>query len=244
MITPDQLFAAIDGTWPAAQFVTAGPWKLRDGQGGGKRVSAASTDDTVTLEDIQTAVYGLAEFGQPPLFMVKPDQGALDAQLAMLGYEVIDPCNAYATPVETMSDTPVPRVTILPHWEPLAIAREIWAEAGIGPARVEVMKRVKGPKVTLLGRHKDKPAGVAHVGIHENIAMLHALEILPHQRRRGMGVWMMRQAAFWAAETGATEMAVLCTKRNEGANRLYASLGMTCVGQYHYRYLPSGEQNT
>ena len=104
MITPDQLYAAIDGTWPAAQFVTVGPWKLRDGQGGGKRVSAASTDYMVTPEDIQTAVNGLAEFGQPPLFMVKPDQGALDAQLAMLGYEVIDPCNAHASPVEAMSD--------------------------------------------------------------------------------------------------------------------------------------------
>ena len=46
-------------------------------------------------------------------------------------------------------------------------------------------------------------------------------------------IWMMRQAAFWAAEHGATEMAVLCTKENTGANRLYASLGMTCCGQYH-----------
>lgn len=244
MITPDQLYAAIDGTWPAAQFVTTGPWKLRDGQGGGKRVSAASTDDMVTPEDIHTAVEGLAEFGQAPLFMVKPDQSALDAQLAMLGYEVIDPCNAYAAPVEAMSDTPVPRVTILPHWEPLAIAREIWAEAGIGPARVEVMKRVKGPKVTLLGRHKDKPAGVAHVGIHENIAMLHALEILPHQRRQGMGQWFMRAAAIWAQDNGADVLTVICTKANDGANALYTSLGMQAVGGYHYRYLPYEKDRT
>jgi GNAT superfamily N-acetyltransferase len=65
--------------------------------------------------------------------------------------------------------------------------------------------------------------------------MLHALEILPHQRRKGMGVWMMRQAAYWAAEQGATELAVLCTRANAGANALYARLGMQQSGGYHYR---------
>jgi GNAT superfamily N-acetyltransferase len=71
--------------------------------------------------------------------------------------------------------------------------------------------------------------------------MVHALEILPHQRRAGMGAWMMRQAAFWALENGATEMAVLCTKRNAGANGLYASLGMALSGEYHYRILQEGD---
>ena len=65
--------------------------------------------------------------------------------------------------------------------------------------------------------------------------MLHALEVLPHQRRKGVGVWMMRQAAYWAADQGAEELVVICTRANTGANALYASLGMRAVGQYHYR---------
>ncbi|NKW78995.1 GNAT family N-acetyltransferase, partial [Rhodobacteraceae bacterium R_SAG7] len=39
----------------------------------------------------------------------------------------------------------------------------------------------------------------------------------------------------WAAEQGATELAVLCTRANAGANALYARLGMQQAGGYHYR---------
>jgi len=65
--------------------------------------------------------------------------------------------------------------------------------------------------------------------------MVHALEILPHQRGMGVGKWMMRRAAFWAQAEGATHMSVICTQENAAANGLYTSLGMTLTGQYHYR---------
>ena len=138
----------------------------------------------------------------------------------------------------------VPRVTVLPHWEPLAMAREIWASGGIGPARVDVMHRVQGPRVALLGRFKDKPAGIAFVGMHGSVAMLHALEVLPHQRRNGMGQWFMRAAAIWAKQNGADTLSVICTRANTGANALYTSLGMQAVGGYHYRHLPDQKDLT
>ena len=116
--------------------------------------------------------------------------------------------------------------------------RDIWAAGGIGPARVAVMERAAGPKTGILGRISDSPAGAAFCAIHDGIAMVHALEILPANRRKGLGVWMMRQAAFWAKANGADWMSVLCTKANDAANGLYASLGMQLVGQYHYRILP------
>ena len=112
---------------------------------------------------------------------------------------------------------------------------DIWQAGGIGPERIKVMERVKGPKTGILGRLNDSPAGAAFVAIHEGIAMLHALEVLPHQRRQSMGVYAMRQAAFWARDKGASHIAVVCTQDNAGANALYSSLGMSRVGQYHYR---------
>lgn len=244
MMDETRLFAVIDGTWPAARFVTLGPWTLRDGQGGGKRVSAASTDQEVTSEEIGMAEAGMADLGQPPLFMIREGQEALDSTLEARGYGVIDPSVAYAIPAAELDDRPIPRVTVLPHWEPLAIAREIWAEGGIGPARVAVMERAKGPRVALLGRHADKPAGVAYVAVHDGVAMLHALEILPHQRRKGMGQWMMRAAAHWARANDADLLSVICTRANAGANALYASLGMGRVGSYHYRHLPEEGQTS
>ncbi|NCV12823.1 MAG: GNAT family N-acetyltransferase, partial [Rhodobacteraceae bacterium] len=47
--------------------------------------------------------------------------------------------------------------------------------------------------------------------------------------------WLMKQAAFWAAEQGASRLNVACTKANMAANALYRSIGMKVVGEYHYR---------
>lgn len=244
-IAPQTLYDAIDATWPAASFRRLGDWTLREGQGGGKRVSAATTEATsATDADIRAAEAAMREMGQTPLFMIRAGQSALDARLGTLGYAVIDPVVAYACAVDALTDVPMPPVCVLPVWEPLQIMLEIWSAGGIGPGRIAVMNRAAGPKTGLLGRADDKPAGAAFVAMHGNIAMLHALEILPHQRRKGLGRWFMRQAAFWTRDQGGDTLAVICTRANTGANALYASLGMQVVGQYHYRHLPSEKGQT
>lgn len=239
-LTDPKYYAVVEATWPTAAKRQLGPITLREGQGGGSRVSAASVEGSATEAEIEAAEQAMRAMGQDCLFMIRDGQDDLDAQLGARGYRVKDPVNLWVCPIEKLMDVEIPRVTTFALWSPLEIQREIWIAGGIGMARQAIMERVSGPKAALLGRYDDKPAGAGFVAVHDGVAMVHALEILPHQRRRGMGVWMMRQAAFWAAEDGATEMAVLCTKENAGANGLYASLGMTNGGQYHYRQLPSG----
>ena len=239
-LTDPKYYAVVEATWPTAAKRQLGPITLREGQGGGSRVSAASVEGSATEAEIESAEQAMRAMGQDCLFMIRDGQDDLDAQLGARGYLVKDPVNLWVCPIEKLMDVEIPRVTTFALWSPLEIQREIWIAGGIGMARQAIMERVSGPKAALLGRYDDKPAGAGFVAVHDGVAMVHALEILPHQRRRGMGVWMMRQAAFWAAENGATEMAVLCTKENAGANGLYASLGMTNGGQYHYRQLPSG----
>ncbi|KAE9632444.1 GNAT family N-acetyltransferase [Parasedimentitalea maritima] len=241
MSTDSRYYAVSEATWPAATRTNLGPVTLRQGLGGGSRVSAATVSGVVTDADIAAAETAMREMGQKPLFMVHDGEDPLDALLATRGYEVMDPVNIWACPATLLGDVAIPRVTTFCVWEPLAIQKEIWASGGIGPHRWEVMDRVAGAKTALLSRNDDKPAGAAFCAIHDGVAMIHALEILPHQRRKGMGVWMMRQAALWALDNGADTLAVICTKRNKGANGLYASLGMTTVGQYHYRILPNGD---
>jgi ribosomal protein S18 acetylase RimI-like enzyme len=65
--------------------------------------------------------------------------------------------------------------------------------------------------------------------------MLHALEIDPAFQRQGLGRHLTRAVAIWAQSQGASHLSLLATKANIGANALYASLGMSVVGQYHYR---------
>jgi GNAT superfamily N-acetyltransferase len=239
-LTDPKYYDVVEATWPAAGKRRLGPVTLRDGQGGGSRVSAASVEGPASEAEIEAAEQAMRAMGQDCLFMVRDGQDELDAQLAARGYLVKDPVNLWLCPIEQLTDQEIPRVTTFALWSPLEIQREIWIAGGIGPERQAIMDRAAGPKAALLARNDDKPAGAGFVAVHDGVAMVHALEILPHQRRRGMGVWMMRQAALWAAENGARELAVLCTKKNAGANGLYAALGMTKSGQYHYRHLPSG----
>lgn len=234
----------VDATWPAARYQRLGPFKLRQGQGGGSRVSAANAQGLVTNDDIDTAEAAMQGMGQKHIFCLWPGDERLDDQLKNRGYQILDPVNIYTCPVDHLTDLALPPVTVFTTWEPLSIMQEIWAQGGIGPQRLAVMERVQGPKTGLLIRHKDHPAGTGFVAMHDGVAVVHALEILPTHRRQGLGQWAMRAAAFWARGNGAHTLSVICTKANAGANGLYRTLGMEIAGEYHYRQLVQGESPT
>lgn len=237
-LSQDRLTAALEATWPPLRLIEAGPWLLRDGDGGGKRVSAATVRAPWHEDDLPAAEEAMRLIGQRPLFRLSEGDARLGTALAARGYSAIDPTGAWLCPVTQLTDRPVPPVTVFDLWEPLAIMREIWAHGDIGPARLRVMARAAEPKTALFGRIDDRPAGAAFVAIHDRIAVLHALEILPAHRRKGLGAWMMRGAAHWARSRGAGWVAVLCTARNDAANGLYAALRMTPAPGYHYRIAP------
>ncbi len=151
---PAAIHAAVAATWPAARTWRHGPVTLRDGQGGGSRVSAATVVAGWTEGDIAAAE---AEMGARPLFMLREGEERLDALLAARGYAVMDPVVGYVAPVGVLATERPPPVTTFEVWPVLAAQREIWAAGGIGPARIAVMERAAGPKVSLLGRLDDSP---------------------------------------------------------------------------------------
>jgi len=238
-MTPDAnaLYDVIEGTWPPARRWTDGPWTLRDGAGGGKRVSAATANGSVSEADIAHAEAEMQAIGQRSLFMIREGDDALDNMLAARSYDRIDEVVMYVAPVEMLTDLPVPRVTCFCIWEPLAIMTEIWAKGGIGAARLAVMDRAK-IKTGILTRWNEKPAGVAFAGVHNGVVMVHAVEVLEHQRKLGVAQWMMRAAAIWGVKQGAHQIAVICVEENKPANALYTKLGFTRAGTYHYRQSP------
>lgn len=229
-MTPDRLARLMEATWPAARAWREGGFILRDGDGGGKRVSAASLAADWNDSDLERLEAGLAE----PLLLIRPGQEALDAALAARGWGLVDPVVAYAAPVASLM-AELPPLAAFPHWPPLQIASSIWAEGGIGPARLRVMDRVQLPKSAILARQGDRPAGAAFVASAGRDAMLHALEVRPHLRRQGAGKTLLQAAANWAKTRGAQDLYLVVTERNLAARALYDRLGMTVVGQYHYR---------
>lgn len=229
------ILSLLDATWPAAALSRAGAFTIREGQGGGSRVSAATVEGPFGPEDISAAEAAQDALGQTNLFMILDGQDAIDDALAARGYRVKDPVVIYAAPTETLADPAPDPMSAFTIWPPLEIMRDLWAEGGIGPARLAVMDRAAGPKTAIMGRVRDRVAGAAFVAVVENRAMLHALHVPPNLRRQGSAVNMMRKAAIWAQDRGATELFLAVTRANEAANALYASLGMRIVENYHYR---------
>src|SRR5690606_10745169 len=173
----ERLMAAVDATWPAAEVVEVGGWRLRRGAGGGKRVSAASPlgRGGGTVGEAEAAMRG---WGQAPLFRLTPADADCDAGLAARGYRIVDPVVLYAGPVAGLAGDQSHEAALYRAAFATAIMEEIWAAGQIGPGRLAVMERVGRPSVRLLSRAADTPCGAAFVGVDGEVAMIHAIEVL------------------------------------------------------------------
>lgn len=229
------LFDVVAATWPAAGLREAGGFLLRRGEGGGNRASAATRAEGPA--DIGAAEAGMRHWGQVPLFMLRPGEAGLDAELAARGYLEHDASRLLVAPVAALA-APDPERRVVACDAPLAIMARLWQAGGIGPARLAVMARAEEPRTWLMVREGDRVAGCGFVAVRGGIAMLHALEIAPAFRRRGLGAALTRGAARWADAVGAADLALSVTARNVPAGALYAGLGMTEVARYHYRRAP------
>lgn len=225
----------LDRTWPALRTQKVGPWLIREGAGGGQRVSSATIWENWSEADIPQAEAAMRALGQTPLFMIRDGEEALDRLLAARGYRHHDAVTAYACPIAILTEYSPGRMDGFTAWPPLEIMRRIWMEGGIGRARIEVMVRAPDPKTAILGRIDDRAAGVGFVSVHRNIAMLHALEVSKDRRRRGAGRNIIKMAARWAQDQGAAMFSLVTTRKNLLSNTLCTSLGMADVGHYHYR---------
>ncbi|GGA18590.1 GNAT family N-acetyltransferase [Neptunicoccus cionae] len=230
MPTEDQLFAAVDASWPAHRTQELGGWTLREGRGGGQRVSAASGEG-----DIAQAEAAMEAMGQDKLFMIRGDQSDLDQELAARGYVIKDPVDLLVGSARDIAQGYDPKKQAIFTGLPMAILTEIWAAGGIGPERINVMERASCAKSYVLGRLNARAAAAAFVGNHDGVTMAHAVEVLAPVRRNGMAESMMRAAAGWGVENGAEVFAVLATQANTGAQSLYRKMGMETATQYHYR---------
>jgi len=242
LVLPDaaQLREVCEVTWPPASREHLGAWTIRDGKGGGNRVSAATEDWPVTEADLPAAEAAMRALGQVPKFQIREGEDKLDALLEGHGYQLLDPVNIWAVPVADLTREPIPRATAYTMWPPLELVRDIWEDGGIGAARQAVMARAECPKTAILARVDDYPGGAAYAGIHDGIAMIHAIHVLPAMRRQGAARLLIRAAAKWAAGQGTEVLSLIVTQGNHAANPLYASLGMRRVGHYHYRVHPDG----
>lgn len=239
-MTARTLFQAMDKTWPPHSVRPAGPWSVREGKGAGYRVSSAVLSEVGpagsaidAIADVDAAHRAL---GQKPIFRVlAEDDPAIDAALAARGYQPAEPSVLRRADIAALAAEPPERMTTFPLWPPLAITLDVWSEGGIGAERLAIMARAPGPKTTILGRSEDRAAGAVFAAVADQTLVIHALWVGEDRRQRGLAPNLLRAAARWGADEGARQVALVVTKANAAANRLYDRLGFERAGTYHYR---------
>lgn len=229
---PD-LAAAFDATWPPEELTAVGAFRVARSPGGGGRLNSARAVAPWTEDDID-AVAAMQRGANAARFFVTDGDDALAGALSRRGLTPVDPTVILQAQVSALTDREIPPVTALTIWPPLAIQAELWAEAGIGPARQAAMDRAPSPKAALLGRVEDRAAGVGFVAAHGPVAMIHALAVAPEFRRMGVAAWMIRRAGHFAAENGASRVALAVTRANANAMALYSAMGFVEAAGYRY----------
>ncbi|MDB6177233.1 GNAT family N-acetyltransferase [Paracoccus sp. Z330] len=226
--------AACRATWPAQTVQEVGGFRVGHGDGGGDRVNSALSFGAWTETDIRDVIEFQRSCGQTARFQVGDDQVDLRDRLIAMGFRPSRATVVLCAYIDGLTDLALPPVTAFDLWPALAIQNDIWAAAGIAADRLAVMGRAAQPKTTILGRMDDRAAGTAFVAIAEGIAVLHALEVVPELRRKGLAGWMVRRAAFWAGDRGADTLALAVTRGNSAALACYAGLGFAETGGYSY----------
>ena len=93
---PQTLAEVMEATWPPSAWQSFGPFLVRDGQGGGKRVSAATVEGPWQQDDLVRAE---AAMGAHALFLIRAGDEVLDDALAARGYRVVDSVIDVVAPV-------------------------------------------------------------------------------------------------------------------------------------------------
>lgn len=236
-MTPDDraLARAFETTWPAAEFADAGGFRVGRGLGAGGRVSSArAMRPDWTGADIAAAEAVHREWGQPAVFRLPDGDQRLADALTQRGYRAENPTAVMVADCDRLADRAVPGMTVFALWPPLAIQGDIWAAGNINPARQAVMMRGDLPRSALLARIEDRAAGAAFVATDGPVAMIHAIEVLPAFRRRGLASWLLRRAAVWGQQNGASRLGLAVSRANRDARALYDRMGFKEAGGYRY----------
>ena len=234
-MTPNSFWAASETCWPPLNKKNIGPWVIREGEGGGNRVSSTTANDFFRKEDIFIAENHMQLLNQKNIFHIREKDLELDNILDRLGYSLVDKTVVYGSKIAKMSSPCVPPMTAFNIWPPLRIMKDIWEIGGTTDSRISVMERCKVRKTAILGRIENKAAGCAFISEYKGVAILQALFVLPSYRRKGLARFLISESVKWVSYAESAYLALMTDKYNKEARGLYDSLGMKIIDKYHYR---------
>lgn len=231
--------------WPAEETRSVDGWLWRYSGGGSQRANSVSTlfydgDDVAHSIDAIERLY--RERGAPVRFQVGfplSEPSDLDARLAERGYAIHDPVSTLIKPVAplAMPGDVVLRETPSPDWLSVYLSN---VTVDRRPFAAGILARVPGPRVFAEVLRDGAVAATALGVFHENTVIAECVGTAAAARRQGAAASVMRALEAWAGSLGAHTIGLQAVTTNAPAQGLYAVLGYTSAGTYHYRYLKTG----
>ena len=114
-------------------------------------------------------------------------------------------------------------------WPVLHVMTEIWEAGGIDAAQRAVMDRIPGPKAGILARIGQARGGVCFVAVYGGIAVVQALLVEADKRQKGVGARLLKAAAVFAHQNGASHVLAPAAPDNAAANALFQRIGMELI---------------
>lgn len=227
--------------WPAGETRDVDGWLWRYSGGGSQRANSVSTlhyrgtDVERTIDEIERLYEAR---GAPVRFQVgfplsEPED--LDARLAARGYVIHDPVTTLVKPVQPVA---------IPDDVALGTSpSEGWMGvylSNISPDRrpfaSAILARVPAPCVFAEVRRKGETLATALGVLHESAVIAECVGAAASARRRGAASAAMSALEAWGSAQGARTIGLQAVTTNMPAQGLYAALGYTAAGTYHYRY--------
>ncbi|HWV83390.1 MAG TPA: GNAT family N-acetyltransferase [Hyphomicrobiaceae bacterium] len=228
--------------WPAGETREVDGWLWRYSGGGSQRANSVSalhylgTDVERTIDAIEH-LYG--ERGAPVRFQVgfplsEPED--LDARLAARGYVIHDPVTTLVKAVEAVA---------MPDDVALGAApSEGWLRVYLSnvtpdrrPFASAILARVPAPCVFAEVLRSGETIATALGVLHEGAVIAECVGTASSARRQGAASAVMSALEAWGSAQGARTIGLQAVTTNTPAQGLYAALGYTAAGTYHYRYL-------
>jgi|LNFM01.1.fsa_nt_gb ribosomal protein S18 acetylase RimI-like enzyme len=231
--------------WPAGETRDVDGWLWRYSGGGSQRansVSALNYRGTNVERTIDAIEQLYRERAAPVRFQVgfplsEPDD--LDARLEARGYVIHDPVTTLVKPVAAVAMPENVSLSATPSqgWRTvylsnISLDRRPFAEA--------ILARVPAPCVFAEARRNGETIATALGVLHENAVIAECVGTAASARRQGAASMVMSALEAWGAAQGARTIGLQAVTTNMPAQGLYAALGYTAAGTYHYRYLEEG----
>lgn len=228
--------------WPAGETRDVDGWLWRFSGGGSQRANSVSAlhyrgkDVERTIDEIEQLYRA---HGAPVRFQVgfplsEPED--LDARLAARGYVIHDPVTTLVKPVQPVA---MPEDAVLG-----ALPSKGWMQVYLSnvtpdrrPFAAAILARVPAPRVFAEIIRKGETLATALGVLHEGAVIAECVGTSASARRQGAASAVMSALEAWGGTQGARTIGLQAVTTNMPAQGLYAALGYTAAGTYHYRYL-------